>query len=156
MIAQLRLLVGVRELRLSKLRAELALRTAAFAEVAAELATLDEELAQIARQREAWERDWQHWLHQDRVIRHGQDYSLAHTALSAWERDARQAHEEVWARHEQAGAELRIIRSKVLKAEQLLQALREQLQTMERREHRRRIALAESRLQDEPRELAIH
>jgi septation ring formation regulator EzrA len=156
MISQLQLLLSVRELRVNRIRAELMFATTALAEVEAELDGINEELAQIARQRAAWERAWQHWLHQDGVIRHGQDYSLAHTALSAWERDANQIHQEVSARHAQAFAQVLSIRARLLKAEQLLDVLREQLRTMQRRDHVRRIALAESRSQDEPRVLTSH
>jgi chromosome segregation ATPase len=152
---QLRNLLAVRELRVNRIRAELAQSMAVLADVDAELASINEELAQIARQRFAWERDWQQWLQQDRVIRHGQDYSLAHTALSAWGRDAKQAHEEVSARHERVVTEVRAIRQRLYKAEQLLQALQEQSRTIEHRRQMRRIALVESRSQDEPRLVSV-
>jgi hypothetical protein len=156
MINQLQQLLSVRELRVNRIRSELALAAAALAEIEDELAGINEELAQIAQQRAAWERDWQHWLHEDRVIRHGQDYSLAHTALSAWEQDANHVHRQVSARHAKALAEVLSIRARLLKAEQLLEVLRQELIATQRREAVRRIALAESRLQDEPRELTVH
>ena len=156
MISQLQQLLSVRELRVNRIRAEFAVASAALAEIEAELASINEELAQIAQQRAAWERDWQHWLHQDRVIRHGQDYSLAHTALSAWEQDANQVHHQVSNRHAKALSEVLSIRARLLKAEQLLEVLRQELRAMQRRDYARRIALAESRLQDEPRELTVH
>ena len=156
MISQLQQLLSVRELRVKRIRSELALASAALAEVEDELASINEELAQIAQQRAAWERDWQHWLHEDRVIRHGQDYSLAHTALSAWEQDAHHVHEKVSTRHAEALADVLSIRARLLKAEQLLEVLRQELRTIQRRDYVRRIALAESRLQDEPRELTVH
>ncbi len=156
MIGQLQLLLSVRELRVNRIRSELVLAMTALTEIEAELASINEELEQIARQRAAWERDWQHWLHQDRVIRHGQDYSLAHTALSAWEQDANQAHREVSTRHAQAWERVLSIRAQLIKAEQLLEVLREELRSRQRREFLRRIALAESRSQDEPRVLSVH
>lgn len=156
MISQLQQLLSVRELRVNRIRSEFSLAAAALAEIDAELASINEELAQIARQRAAWERDWQHWLHQDRVIRHGQDYNLAHTALSAWEQDANQVHQHVSKRHAQALDEVLAIRARLLKAEQLLEVLRQELRSLQRRDCVRRIALAESRSQDEPREVIVH
>ncbi len=61
------------------------------------------------------------------VIRHGQDYSLAHTALSAWEQDANHVHRQVSTRHAKALAEVLSIRARLLKAEQLLEVLRQEL-----------------------------
>jgi hypothetical protein len=156
MISQLQQLLSVRELRVNRIRSELALASATLAEIADELASINEELEQIAQQRAAWERDWQHWLHQDGVIRHGQDYSLAHTALSAWEQDANHVHRQVSTRHAKALAEVLSIRARLFKAEQLLEVLRQELRAMQRRDYLHRIALAESRLQDEPRELTVH
>lgn len=153
---QLRNLLAVRELRVNRIRAELAQIMAVLADVAAELASVNEELAQIRRQRIAWEQDWQRWLQQDRLIRHGQDYSLAHTALSAWEQDAKQVHQEVSERREQVMVEVRAIRQRLHKAEQLLQAMQEQWRTVEHRRQVCRMALVESRSQDEPRRISVY
>lgn len=149
MMEQLRKLIAIREVRLDRLRAELAQRLAALGRIDEELAGITAELAQIARQRVAWEHEWQRWMHHDRVLRHGQDYNLSHLALSAWERDARQAHEEVSVRRAQAAAEAGETRRRFAKAEQRFEALQEQLHKLVRQHASRRIALADSRSQDE-------
>lgn len=148
---QLRKLLAVRELRLKRIRAQLARVLSAFEAVDSELACVDAELRQIAQQRQAWERDWQQWLRQNGVVRHGQDYNLAHTALSAWERDAAKAREEILVRHRRALEQVQAAKQLMLKAEQQLQALRDQVRDQERRGRARRAALFESRQQDDAR-----
>lgn len=146
---QLRNLLEIREIRLRRLQDELARQRAALALVDEELASIDSELAQIARQRVLWEHEWQQWLHRDGVLRHGQDYNLSHVALSAWQEDAMQARAEASIRREQAAEKVDQVRQRLLKAEQRVQALRQQLQDMQRQRVVQRVALDDSRAQDE-------
>ncbi len=148
---QLRDLLTIHEMRRERLRAELAQRLAALAAVDEELGAVDDELAQIARQRLEWEHAWQRWLYDDRVLSHGQDYNLSHLALSAWERDARQARDEISARHVRAAAEVDEVRRRLVKAERRLEVLQEWLHERWRRQAARRCALVDSRSQDEAR-----
>lgn len=146
---QLRLVLKIRQLRLECLRIELSQRLAALAVVDQELSNAAGEVARVARQRAIWEHEWQQWLHEDGVLRHGQDYNLSHIALSAWEQDAKEVYDEVFARREQAAAAVNEIRQRLLLAEQRCEALQKQLQAMERQHVSRRAALIDSRSQDE-------
>lgn len=146
---QLPMLLSIRELRVNRIRAELTQALSVLAEIKQELATVAKELQQIALQRATWEVDWQRWLRADGIVRHGQDYNLSHTALSAWEDDATFARDEILVRHSQATRRVREIRQRLLKAEQLLEAMRQQLRSIEHRDRVRRVALTESRLMDE-------
>ena len=143
------MLLSIRQLRANSIRAELAQALSVLAEIEQELASVTKELQQIALQRATWECDWQRWLRADGIVRHGQDYNLAHTALSAWEQDATQARDEIVVRRTQAAQQVREIRQRLLKAEQLLDAMQEQLRSMQHRERVRRVALTESRVVDE-------
>ena len=142
-------LLRVRELRLDGLRAELARELAALRAVDEELTVAASEVARAALQRTIWEHDWQQWLRHDGVLRHGQDYNLSHVALSAWEQDAREVHDEIAVRREQAAVIVGEVRQRVLQAERRCAALREQLQTLRRQWLARHAALMDSRANDE-------
>lgn len=146
---QLRNLLEIREIRLRRLQDELARQRAALALVDEEIASIDSELAQIARQRVLWEHEWQQWLQRDGVLRHGQDYNLSHVALSAWQQDAMQARTEASVRREQAAARTDQVRQQLLKAQQRVEALRQQLNDLRRKWVVQRVALDDSRAQDE-------
>jgi hypothetical protein len=146
---QLQQLLRIRVLRLDCLRSELARELAALRVVDDELAIAADEVARAAQQRVLWENDWQQWLHRDGVLRHGQEYNLSHVALSAWEQDAKEVHDEVLGRREQAAAVVKEVRQRVLKAEQRCEALREQLESQRRQQLFRRAALVDSRSNDE-------
>lgn len=132
MIEQLRQVLAVREAHLQTMRARLSELQAVLTEVDAEVAAIDGELQQIADQRATWEREWQHWLHHDRVLRHGQDYNLTHVALSIWEQDTRELRAEVWQRREAAASDVGAARALVLTAQRKADALREKLREAER------------------------
>lgn len=149
MIEQLRKLLAVREAHLQALRGKLLALQAVLARIDEEVAVLDAELQQISTQRAHWERAWQHWLHQDRMLRHGQDYNLTHVALSAWERDAQEARAEVRQRREQAANDVAAQRSLVLNAQRKVDAIQEQLQQARRRQRATREAILDSRSHDE-------
>jgi len=146
---QLHILLEIREIRLRRLQDEFLRQRAALGLVDAEIASIDGELAQIARQRVLWEHEWQQWLHRDGVLQHGQDYNLSHIALSAWQQDATQARSEASGRREQAAAKVDQVRQRLVKAEQRVRALRQQLQDMQRQRGVERVALDDSRAQDE-------
>lgn len=146
---QLRLVLKIRQLRLECLRIELSRRLAALFVVDQELSAAAGEVARVAQQRAIWEHEWQQWLHEDGVLRHGQDYNLSHIALSAWEQDVQEIYDEVLARREQAAAEVNEIRQRLLLAEQRCEALQKQLCALERQQVSRRAALIDSRSQDE-------
>ncbi|MET0533992.1 MAG: hypothetical protein ABW171_07180, partial [Steroidobacter sp.] len=154
---QLHNLLEIREIRLRRLQDEFARQRAVLALVDEEIASIDNELAQIARQRVLWEHEWQQWLQRDGVLRHGQDYNLSHVALSAWRQDAMQARAETWIRREQAAAQVDQVRQRLLKAEQRIRALRQQLHDAKRQRVVQRVALDDSRAQDEavPRRAAV-
>lgn len=149
LMEQLRKLLEIREIRLRRLHDELARERAALALVDEEIASIDSELAQIARQRTLWEHEWQQWLQRDGVLQHGQDYNLSHVALSAWQQDAMQARAEASNRREQAVARADHVRQRLLKAEQRVRALRQQLHDVKRQRVVQRAALDDSRAQDE-------
>lgn len=132
MIEQLRQVLAVREAHLQTMRARLSELRAVLAAVDAEVASIDGELQQIADQRATWEREWQHWLHHDRVLRHGQDYNLTHVALSIWEQDARELRVEIWQRREAAASDVDAARALVLTAQRKADALREKLREAQR------------------------
>lgn len=146
---QLQQLLAIRGLRLERLRVELAEKMAVLAAVDRELVVAADEVARVAQQRSAWERDWQQWLQHDRVLRRGQDFNLSHMALSAWEQDAKEIYEEVLGRRQQAATEADEVRQRLIKAEQRYQALAEQLQAWRRQQVARRAALSDARSQDE-------
>jgi hypothetical protein len=149
MSGDLHKLVVVREARLQVAQAALTRTHAALAAVDLELATLDGELQEIAQQRAVWENQWQSWLHEDCVLRHGQDYNLCHVNLSAWERDVREQRTEVEERRQAAEEEVRTARSAVLAAERRVELLKEELASEIRRRRSRHISLMESRAQEE-------
>lgn len=149
LMEQLRNLLVIREIRLRRLHDEFARQRAVLALVDAEIASIESELAQIARQRVLWEHEWQQWLRRDGVLRHGQDYNLSHVALSAWQHDAMQARAEASVRREQAAAQVDQVRQRLLKAEQRVQALRQQLHDIKHERVVQRVALDDSRAQDE-------
>jgi hypothetical protein len=148
-IEQLRQVLAVREAHLLRMRARLAELQAALAAVDQEVALLDAELQQIADQRATWEREWQHWLHHDRVLRHGQDYSLTHMALSIWERDTRDLRAEVWQRREAAANDVDASRALLLTAQRKADALREKLREAERLRRAQLEAVLDSRAHDD-------
>jgi hypothetical protein len=148
-MSQLQAVLTIRELRLELVRAELAQRLAELAAIDAELQVAADEIDRVARQRVLWEHEWQRWLHQDGVLRHGQDYNLSHVALSAWEQDAKAAYDEIAARREQAAAAANEVRQRLLKAQQRCDVMREELQRQQRLESSRRVALLDSRSQDD-------
>jgi hypothetical protein len=148
-MSQLQAVLTIRELRLELVRAELAQRLAELAAIDAELQVAADEIERVARQRVLWEHEWQRWLHQDGVLRHGQDYNLSHVALSAWEQDAKAAYDEIAARREQAAAAANEVRQRLLKAQQRCDVMREELQRQHRLESSRRVALLDSRSQDD-------
>ena len=149
MIGELQQLLAVRDTRLKALQSHLAAQLALLAEVEAELATIDAELAQIASQRTLWEQQWQHWLREDRVLQHGQDYNLSHVALSAWECDAKQARAEIADRHRTAAAAADAAKHAVMRAQVRLDVLSGMLGDARRLHRARQAALLDSRLQDE-------
>lgn len=149
MIEQVRRLLAVREAHLQALRGRMIELLAALSQVDEEVAVLDAELQQISTQRAQWERAWQHWLHHDRMLRHGQDYNLTHVALSAWERDAREARAEVWQRREQVADDVAAQRSLVLSAQRKVDAIQEELRQARRRQRAAREAMLDSRSHDE-------
>jgi hypothetical protein len=146
-MSQLQAVLTIRELRLELVRAELAQRLAELAAIDAELQVAADEIDRVARQRVLWEHEWQRWLHQDGVLRHGQDYNLSHVALSAWEQDTKAAYDEIAARREQAAAAANEVRQRLLKAQQRCDVMREELQRQHRLESSRRVALLDSRSQ---------
>jgi hypothetical protein len=148
-MSQLHAVLTIRELRLELVRAELAERLAELAAIDAELQAAGDEINRVARQRTLWEHEWQRWLHQDGVLRHGQDYNLSHVALSAWEQDAKDAYDEVLARREQAAAAADEVRRRLAKAQQRCDVMRDELQRLQRLESARRAALLDSRSQDD-------
>jgi hypothetical protein len=148
-MSQLQTVLSIRELRLELVRAELAQRLAELAEIDAELRAAADEIARVAQQRALWEHEWQRWLHQDGVLRHGQDYNLSHVALSAWEQDAKAAYDEILARREQAAAVVNEVRQRLAKAQQRCDVMRDELQRLRRLETGRRAALLDSRSQDD-------
>jgi hypothetical protein len=148
-MSQLHAVLSIRELRLQLVRAELAERLAELAEVDAELKAAADEVNRVAQQRALWEHEWQRWLHQDGVLRHGQDYNLSHVALSAWEQDAKAAYDEVLVRREQAATAADEVRRRLAKAQQRCDVTRDELQRQQRLESARRAALLDSRSQDD-------
>jgi hypothetical protein len=148
-MSQLQAVLTIRELRLELVRAELAQRLAELAAVDAELQVAADEVARVARQRVLWEHEWQRWLHEDGVLRHGQDYNLSHVALSAWEQDAKVAYDEVLARREQAAAVADEVRRRLAKAQQRCDVMKDELHRLQRLETARRAALLDSRSQDD-------
>lgn len=149
MIDELQQLSSIREAQLDALQSLLARRLAALAEVDAELSAIDAELAQIAAQRAIWEQQWQHWLQKDQVLQHGQDYNLAHVALSAWETEAKQARIEIAERRRVASDEAQTARAAVMKARMRVDALADMLREARRSHRVRHAALLDSRAQDE-------
>lgn len=148
-MSQLQAVLNIRELRLELVRAELAQRLAELAAVDAELRAAADEVERVAQQRVLWEHEWQRWLHQDGVLRHGQDYNLSHVALSAWEQDAKAAYDEVLARRQQAAAAADEVRQRLVKAQQRCDVMKEELHRLQRLESARRAALLDSRSQDD-------
>jgi hypothetical protein len=148
-MSQLQAVLTIRELRLELVRAELAQRLAELAAIDAELQVAADEIARVARQRLLWEHEWQRWLHEDGVLRHGQDYNLSHVALSAWEQDAKVAYDEVLARREQAAAVADEVRRRLAKAQQRCDVMKDELHRLRRLESARRAALLDSRSQDD-------
>jgi hypothetical protein len=148
-MSQLQAVLSIRELRLQLVRAELAERLAELAAIDAELKAAADEIDAVARQRALWEHEWQRWLHQDGVLRHGQEYNLSHVALSAWELDAKAAYDEVLARRKQAEAAADEVRKRLAKAQQRCDAMRDELHRLQRQESARRAALLDSRSQDD-------
>jgi hypothetical protein len=148
-MSQLHAVLSIRELRLELVRTELAKRLAELAEIDAELRVAADEIARVARQRALWEHEWQRWLHQDGVLRHGQDYNLSHVALSAWEQDAKVAYEEILVRRQRAAALADEVRQRLLKAQQRCDVMKEELHRVQRLESAKRAALLDSRSQDD-------
>jgi hypothetical protein len=149
MSAQLQQVLAVREAHLQTMRARLAELQAALAAVDAEVAVIDRELQMIAAQRATWESEWQQWLQQDRVLRHGQDYGLMHMALSIWEQDAHEARAEVWQRRAAAASEVDAARAVLLAAQLKADALKEKLRETEKLRQARREAVLDERMSDE-------
>ena len=149
MTEQLRQVLAVREAHLQTMRARLAEVQAVLAAVDEEVAVIDRELRQIAGQRATWEREWQQWLQHDRVLRHGQDYSLTHMALSIWEQDTREFRAEVWQRREAAASEVDAARSVLLTAQLKADALREKLNAMEKLRRAQLEAILDERASDD-------
>jgi hypothetical protein len=149
MMSQLQAVLTIRELRLELVRAELAQRLAELAAVDVELRAAADEVARVAGQRVLWEHEWQRWLHQDGVLRHGQDYNLSHVALSAWEQDAKATYDEIAAKREQAAAVANEVRQRLAKAQQRCDVMKEELHRLRRVEASRRAALLDSRSQDD-------
>jgi hypothetical protein len=148
-MSQLQAVLTIRELRLELVRAELAQRLAELAVIDGELQVAADEIARVARQRTLWEHEWQRWLHQDGVLRHGQDYNLSHVALSAWEHDAKDAYDEVFARREQAATVANEVHQRLAKAQQRFDVMKEELHRLRRLELAKRAALLDSRSQDD-------
>jgi hypothetical protein len=148
-IEQLRQVLGVRGAHLQRMRARLTELQSVLAGVDEQVAILDCELHQIADQRARWERDWQHWLHHDRVLRHGQDYNLTHMALSSWEQDTRELRADVWQRREAAASDVDAARTLVLTAQRKADALRDKLQEAERLRRAQLEAVLDSRAHDD-------
>jgi hypothetical protein len=148
-MSQLHAVLSIRELRLELVRTELAQRLAELAEIDAELQAAADEVNRVAQQRALWEHEWQRWLQQDGVLRHGQDYNLSHVALSAWEQDAQALYEEVLARREQAAAAADEVRRRLAKAQLRCDVMKYELQRLQRLESATRVALLDSRSQDD-------
>jgi chromosome segregation ATPase len=115
-----------------------------------EAATCRAELAEVRRQRDAWESEWQSWLRTHGVLSRGEDYSRYHVALLSWERDVCEQLAEIEARLRVAATAVDTARAVVRKAQAKLEALGEKLQRA-----RHSLAHARSmRLQREAAELA--
>lgn len=149
MIEHLRQVLAVREAHLQTMRAHLAELQAALTAVDEEVAVIDRELQQIAEQRATWEREWQQWLRHDRVLRHGQDYSLMHMALSIWEQDTRELRAEAWQRREAAASEVDAARSVLLKAQRKADALRDKLNETQKLRQAQLEAVLDERAHDD-------
>ena len=148
-MSQLQAVLTIRELRLESIRAELAQRVAELAALDTELQAAADEIARVARQRALWEHEWQRWLHQDGVLRHGQDYNLSHVALSAWEQDAKAAYDEIFGMRTQAAAVADEVRQRLAKAQQRCDVMKDELHRLRRLESARRAALLDSRSQED-------
>ena len=149
MSEQLRQVLAVREAHLQTMRARLAELQAVLDAIDEEVAVIDRELRQIAEQRATWEREWQQWLLHDRVLRHGQDYSLTHMALSIWEQDTLELRAEVWQRREAAESEVDAARAVLLTAQRKADALREELHAMEKLRRAQLEAVLDERMCDD-------
>jgi hypothetical protein len=145
MMEKLKELLAVREARLLVLRSELAKALAERAGIDSELAALCAELQQIDEQHRVWEDQWQNWLQDDRVLRHGQDYNLYHVTLTAWAEGVRDKQAQVQVRRASADEQVNTARKAVLKAQQRVDLLRREHTAAVRRTRARTAGLIESR-----------
>lgn len=146
MIRNLQQLLAIREARLHALRAELVKAVAERAEVDREAAALDSELTQIAEQRRMWEDQWQNWLRDDRILRHGQEYNLYHVTLTAWAEDVQEQRAEVAMRLQAANEQVSIARDALLKAQQRVEVLRREHTARVTRTRAHAVGLVEARM----------
>ena len=117
----------VRASRLAVLERDLQAKIAVLRGIEEEAAACRAELAQVRRQRDAWENEWQSWLSQHGVLSRGEDYNRYHVVLIAWERDVREQLAEIEARLRVAADAVVLARSIVRKAQVRLEALGEKL-----------------------------
>jgi hypothetical protein len=149
MMERLKKLLAVREARLLTLRADLTKVLAERSAVDGELATLDRELMQIDAQHRMWEDEWQNWMRDDRVLRHGQDYNLYHVTLSAWSSDVQERRTDVEAQRAEIDVRVQAARTGLLKAQQRVDLLSREYRTAVTRMRARRVGLAEARTLEE-------
>ncbi|HEY0682013.1 MAG TPA: hypothetical protein VGD45_06765 [Steroidobacter sp.] len=118
----------VRASRLGGLERDLQAKLAVLRVIEDEADACRAELAQVRRQRDAWESEWQTWLSTHGVLSRGEDYNRYHVVLIAWERDVREQLAEIEARLRVAAEEVALARSIVRKAQVRLEALGEKLE----------------------------
>jgi hypothetical protein len=141
--------LAVREAHLQTMQMRLADVQRVLDDIDEEVAAIDRDLGMITEQRATWEREWQHWLRHDRVLRHGQDYGLMHMALSIWQQDTQEARAEIWRRREAAANEVDAARAVLLGAQLKADALRQKLREMQKLHQARVEAVLDERMGEE-------